>query len=121
MVALESSRGKASGPFRFRVSDSTPIPLRGHLLRLKLAEGAPSMASLAAGDRLRVTSPSGAERIITIVDHAVTGGRATQKRLERTRELDVVISREDGGSGAAMIDIGWSASGPVTRRDGEKR
>jgi hypothetical protein len=73
------------------------------------------MTDLGVGKKLRVQSPSGDERVVTIAGHAVTGGRATQQRLDRTRELDVVISNQDAGAGDALVDIGWVASGPVSR------
>jgi hypothetical protein len=107
----ETSRTR--GPFEFRVSDSLEVPLRGHLLRLKLREGTPSMKDLQPGRRLRAVAPTGERREITIIGHSATGGWATQKRLDREREIDLVVSRTDGGDGASMIDIGWSVTGPV--------
>ena len=114
MAAFRQSKDGAGGPFRFRVSDIVDVPLRGHLLRLRLIEGQPSIGDLAIGQRLRVTSPVGAVRTVTITDHALTAGRQTQRRLERTRELDVVISDEDAAGGDAAIGLGWIASGPVS-------
>jgi hypothetical protein len=110
-----SKKAKAEGgAFRFRVSDSLVVPLRGRMLRLRVVEGSPAMADLKPGSTLRVSGP-GADRMVTVVAHAVTSGRATQDRLERVRELDVVIAddaeREDG-----PVDIGWFASGPVAER-----
>jgi hypothetical protein len=113
MAAFRQSKDGAGGPFRFRVSDIVDVPLRGHLLRLRLVEGKAAIADLAIGRRLRLTSPAGVVRTITITDHAVTGGKQTQQRLERTRELDIVVSDEDAGSGAAAVGLGWTASGPV--------
>jgi hypothetical protein len=114
MALMNHSR--ADGGFRFRVSDSVEIPLRGHLLRLRLLDGRPSVAELAVGRKLRIVSPSGQEREVTIMGHPVTAGKQTQQRLERTREMDVVVSREDAGSGDSLIGIGWMASGPVRER-----
>ncbi len=108
------AKGGAGGPFTFRVSDSLEVPLRGHLLRLKLSDGSPSMGDLKAGRRLRVVAPSGKERTVTIVGHGATGGRATQGRLESLRELDVVISNVDAGAYDDRIEIGWLATGPVS-------
>lgn len=105
----------AGGPFTFRVSDSLEVPLRGHLLRLKLSEGNPRMKDLAPGRRLRIVSPGGRERTVTVVGHGATGGRATQARLETTRELDVVISSTDAGAYEDRIGIGWTAVGPVEK------
>jgi hypothetical protein len=112
MVMARKSDG-AGAPFSFRVSDSLEVPLRGHLLRLKLRAGAPSMDALKPGRRLRITSPGGRERTITVVGHGVTGGRATQQRLDTLRELDVVISSTDAGAYEDRIGIGWTAAGPV--------
>lgn len=112
MNALKRSRS-ASGEFRFRVSDAVEVPLRGWLLRLRLVEGAASVSDLGVGGKLRLVSPSGEERVVTIAAHATTGGRQTQSRLDRTREMDVMIAGDDAGSGAARVDIGWTAAGPV--------
>lgn len=93
--------------YRFRVSDSLEVPLRGQLLRLRLIEGMPDMSELAPGKRIRLISPSGETREVTILDHSETGGRATQERLEKTRELDLVISID----AARDVDIGWFVTG----------
>ncbi|MGH7507416.1 MAG: hypothetical protein ACRELX_17310 [Longimicrobiales bacterium] len=74
------------------------------------------MSDLGPGRRLRLTPPAGDERLITIIAHGVVSGRASQQRLERTRELDVVISNDEAAAGGRQIEIGWHASGPV--RDG---
>src|SRR5690606_6874136 len=108
----------AGGPFRFRVSDSVEVPLRGRMLRLKVVEGSPAMSDLKPGRRLRVEGPRGGGGIIRIVDHAVTSGKATQNRLDAVRELDVIVA-DDRPGGAPPIDIGWFATGPVTDRDEE--
>lgn len=113
MNAWKRSRSGA-GRFRFRVSDAVEVPLRGWLLRLRLVDGQASAGALAIGRKLRLTSPSGNERVVTITAHAVTGGRQTQARLDRTREMDVMIEREDAGSDATRVDIGWMALGPVS-------
>jgi hypothetical protein len=113
-ISMSKKAKAGGGAFRFRVSDSVEVPLRGRMLRLRVVEGSPAMADLEPGSALRVSGP-GADRIVTVVGHAVTSGRATQERLERVRELDVVIAddaeREDG-----PVDIGWYASGPVAER-----
>jgi hypothetical protein len=102
------------GPFRFRVSDSLEVPLRGHLLRLKLHEGRPSMKDLAPGKKVRVAPEgSGQGREVPILGHSATGGRATQERLDETGELDLVIRREEAGDGSGRIGIGWQVTGPV--------
>lgn len=110
---MANRSGGASGPFTFRVSDSLEVPLRGHLLRLKLREGTPLMSQLGPGTRLRVTGPDGRERTVTVVAHGVTGGRASQARLDTTKELDLVISSTDAGAYEDRIGIGWTATGPV--------
>lgn len=103
----------AEGSFRLRVSDSYAVPLRGQVLRLKLIEGTPKAADLAAGRKLRVRAPNGGESELRIVDHAITGGNFTQARLDKTKEVDVIVSAEDARPGGAMIDIGWVVEGPV--------
>jgi hypothetical protein len=109
-----ATRKRQGGPFQFRVSDSLDVPLRGWLLRLRLQGGTPSLKDLAAGRQLNLVGPTGQERTVTILDHAVTGGRVTQERLERTRELDVVISQMDAHGAGDVVEIGWTASGPVS-------
>jgi hypothetical protein len=101
--------------FEFRVSDSMAVPLRGRLLRLKLAGGSPSEKAIAIGQRVRVTAPSGRDRVVTILDHAIIGGQNSRARMERTRELDVVIPFDEAAVDGVPIGIGWSVSGPVTR------
>ena len=98
----------SGGTFLFRVSDVVDVPLRGTLLRLRLIEGQPSMRDLGIGRQLRIRDGDGADREVAIVAHAQTGGRATQERLDRTRELDVMVP-----DGSGPIEIGWLASGPV--------
>ena len=104
----------AGGPFSFRVSDSLEVPLRGHMLRLKVREGTPSMKDLAPGRSLRIRAPDGRERTVSIIGHSTTSGKATQERLDRTRELDVIISSADAGAYSDRIGIGWTAEGPVS-------
>jgi len=109
------SRKKAKGgAFSFRVSDVVDVPLRGTLLRLKVVEGTPSMDDLGAGSRIRLQSPGGASQDVAIMGHAVTGGVATQERLDRTRELDVVVADRDARIDGEPVEIGWTASGPVS-------
>jgi hypothetical protein len=103
---------KQGGEFRFRVSDTVMVPLRGLMLRLRLLEGTPSMKDLAVGRLVRVSSPAGETRELEIVAHSVTGGKQTQKRLDLVRELDVLVA-EVGGGGAPPVEIGWMATGPV--------
>lgn len=109
-----SSRTANSGPFNFRVSDVVDVPLRGTKLRLRLIEGQPSMKDLGVGSTLVLRSQSGGERRAQIVAHASSGGRARQDRLDRTRELDVIVT-DDGAQPGVRIpaEIGWTASGPV--------
>ena len=106
-------KGRSGGAFAFRVSDVVDVPLRGTVLRLRVSEGHPAMADLGVGSVLQLRSPTGSERRVTITGHAVTGGRPTQERLDRVRELDVLIDDDEAG-GEDPIGIGWMASGPVT-------
>jgi len=105
--------------FRFRVSDVVEVPLRGYLLRLRLLEGSPRVSELGPGRYLRLRAPDGEERVVRVRDYAVVGGKATQARLERTRELDVVISREDALAGGRPIRSGWVVVG-TARSAGER-
>jgi hypothetical protein len=83
-------------------------------LRLRLVEGEPSMADLKAGRQLRLVPPGGSEeRIVAIVDHGVASGRPTQQRLERTRELDIIIATDSANVDGRPVEIGWHATGPV--------
>jgi hypothetical protein len=112
-MSKNSSSTAPGGAYRFRVSDSLNVPLRGHLLRLRLLEGMPSVKDLAPGKRIRLSGPSGASREVAILGHSATGGRATQERLEAKRELDLVIRAEDAGEGTERVEIGWQVTGPV--------
>lgn len=98
--------------YMFRVSDAVAVPLRGMLLRLKRVSGQPKMSALKKGSNLRLIAPDGREREVTIVDYSTTGGRATQERLDRTGELDVVISAEDAMRDGEVVEIGWNATAP---------
>ena len=113
-MSTNSANTAPGGAFRFRVSDSQDVPLRGHLLRLKLLEGSPSMKDLKVGRKVRVSGPTGDDRDITILGHSATGGTAKQSRLADTRELDLVIRKEDAGVGVERIEIGWQVTGPIT-------
>jgi hypothetical protein len=110
MAAFRRKRNERGGAFVFRVSDVLDVPLRGLLLRLRLVDGTPSMDDLGIGSVLRLRSPGGVERDVHVAAHSVTGGKPTQERLHRVRELDVLIA--DGTAGEP-IEIGWTASGPV--------
>ncbi|MEJ2184652.1 MAG: hypothetical protein P8Z36_01810 [Gemmatimonadota bacterium] len=99
--------------FRFNVSDAVYVPLRGMLLRLKLVDGEPDTAQVKPGRKLRLKSPNGDERVVTIKDHSATGGRVTKKTLMAKRELDVIIPSEDATRDDEVVEIGWEAFGPV--------
>lgn len=106
----------AGGPFRFRVSDAVDVPLHGHLLRLKLLEGEPALGALEPGSRVRVRSPDDdarGGRVVEVQGFSATGGRPTQERLERKRELDIIISDEDAAGDGEPVRIGWLVEGPV--------
>lgn len=98
-----------SESFELRVSDATEIPLRGQLVRLRVTRGSPRIKDLAVGQRLRVRAPDGQERSVRIVDHSITSGKLTQKRLDLTKEVDVIIDLEDAVVDGTPIDIGWTA------------
>lgn len=95
--------------YRFNVSDALDVPLRGFLLRLRLVNGEAEARDFGPGTRLRLTAPSGAERIVTITDRSVTGGRNGQARLDKTGQIDVIISSEDAYADDQPVGIGWTA------------
>ena len=106
-MGLFSKQRKTGGTFQFRVSDAVEVPLRGYLLRLKLLSGEPSLGDIEPGTAIKLRSPSGAERVVTIKDYSVVQGVASQKRLDRTRELDIVIDGPDAVIDGEVVDIGW--------------
>ena len=93
--------------FELRVSDVMEVPLRGQLLRLKVTSGHARTEDVAVGKRLKLRSPSGAEREVTIKAHSITGGQLSQAGLNKTGELDVVVQRDDGAE-VEPIGIGWT-------------
>lgn len=101
------------GSFRFNVSDALDVPLRGFLLRLRLLEGSPSVKDIGRGTRLRLVSPDGRERVVTVTDKSVTGGRNTQERLEKTGQIDILVSSAEAYADDEPIGIGWKAEGPL--------
>lgn len=116
-VFRRSGGGAAGGAFRFRVSDSVDVPLGDrHLLRLKLLEGAPSLADISPGRAVRLRPPeAGAEgRVVEVLGFSETGGRPTQERLERKRELDIVIERGAAVEADPPVRIGWIVEGPLS-------
>lgn len=112
MLGLKRKSKARGGAYTFRVSDVVDVPLRGIMLRLRLVEGSPAMADLGVGAVLQLHSPSGAERRVIITSHATPSGRPTQARLDRVRELDVMISDAEAGA-EGPIEIGWMATGPA--------
>ncbi len=99
------------GGYRFRVSDTVNVPLRGVMLRLKLMEGRPVLDRLEPGESIRLVGPDGEVRTAQVKALSVTGGRPTQERLERNRQLDVLISPDVAREGGRPIDIGWYVVG----------
>lgn len=93
---------------RFRVSDVYEVPLRGVMLRLKVADGSPTMKRLKSGAAITVASPAGDRRTVHVKDIGVISGRASQQRLETTGEIDILVSREDGLADPP-VEIGWTA------------
>jgi hypothetical protein len=109
----ETNGSGAAGAFNFRVSDVVDVPLRGTKLRLRLVDGTPAMKALKVGTQLLLRSPAGEEQRVRIVAHASSSGRATQQRLDRSRELDVIVTVPDGPPGTRIpAEIGWLA-GPA--------
>lgn len=106
------SAKKTEGPFEFRVSDALEVPNRGYLLRLRLLSGEPGLGDVGPGQKIKLRSPDGAERVVVIKDFSVTQGVPSQKRFDRTRELDVVIDTPDAVVDGHVVETGWTASGP---------
>jgi|SRR5687767_14157162 len=100
-------------PFELRVSDVMDVPLRGLLLRLKLVSGKPRTADIAVGRKLTVKAVNGAEQTVRIVAHSITGGNVSQDRLDRVRELDIVVTPESDEE-LRPIDFGNTVRGPVS-------
>lgn len=101
----DSGNGRAT----YRVSDVYEVPLRGVMLRLKVQGGEPSMKDLKRGAAIAVRSPDGARRTVHVKAIGVISGRAKQERLDRTREIDVLVSREDGLADPP-VGIGWTVA-----------
>jgi hypothetical protein len=112
-MGLFRKKKKSSTPFQFRISDSVAIPRRGYLLRLKLNDGTPALSDVAPGRKLRVRGPHGGERVVVIKDYSATEGFPSQEKLDKRRELDIVVDQSDGLVDGQEIQIGWTASGPV--------
>jgi hypothetical protein len=107
-MATREGQGKS---YRFRVSDVVDVPLRGYLLRLRLLDGTPSLDDLSPGKTVRLVGPDGGARPATVKAISVTGGRATQKRMEEKRELDIVISPQEAVGDGGAVEIGWLVAG----------
>ena len=111
-------KNKDGGTSRFNVSDALDVPLRGFLLRLRRVDGSGSVKDIEPGSQLRLTSPDGLERTVTVVAKSLTGGRNTQERLEKTGQLDVIVPSEEAYADGTAIGIGWTAEGPLGGVDG---
>ena len=108
-MGLFGSAKKSNGAFEFRVSDALEVPYRGYLLRLKLLSGEPTIGDLAPGERIRLRSPTGVERDVAVTDYSITQGVPSQKRFDRTRELDVLIAAADAVVDGEVVETGWTA------------
>jgi hypothetical protein len=78
------------------------------MLRLKSAHGNPRVAELAVGRNLTVRAPDGRERTVRILAHSITGGNVSQERLDRVRELDVVVAPTDDTDARDPVGFGWT-------------
>ena len=96
--------------YRFRVSDSYFVPLRGWMLRLKLVDGAFAPDMLEPGTSLRLAAPDGEERTVTVKGLSVTGGFQKKDRVATYKEFDIIIPEEDGMREDRRIEIGWEAT-----------
>lgn len=113
-----TSESQGGAP-RFNVSDALDVPLRGFLLRLRRVTGDVSVKDLGPGSRLLLRSPDGLERTVTVVAKSLTGGRNTQARLEKTGQIDLIISSEDAYLEGRPVGVGWSAEGPLRDEGGK--
>lgn len=96
--------------YRFRVSDAYFVPLRGWMLRLKLLDGSFDPSMLKPGASLRLRSPDGEERVVTVKGLSVTGGFQRKDRVDAYREFDLVIPTEDALRDDRPVSIGWEAT-----------
>lgn len=106
----QTTSSVASGSWRFHVSDVVRVPLRGYLLRLRLVQGDPELSALEPGKTIRLVGPDGAERTATVKALSVTQGRPSQARMEKKRELDLVVPPADV-EGSPPVEMGWSVVG----------
>lgn len=91
----------------FRVIDALDHPHSGRILRIRLSQGeAPSVRSLK-GTTLRAQGPRGEERSVRVLGFALTGGKASDARLEETGRLDLHV--EETGDGPP-ISLQWILS-----------
>lgn len=98
--------------YRFRVSDSYFVPLRGWMLRLKLVAGDFDPSMLQPGHSLRLTAPDGEARTVTVKGLSVTGGFQKKARVDAYGEFDIVIPEEDAMWDDRRVAIGWEV-GPA--------
>lgn len=113
------TRESTGGTPRFNVSDALDVPLRGFLLRLRRVDGDVSVKDFGPGTRLLLRSPDGLERAVTVTARSLTGGRNTQGRLDRTGQIDLIISSEEAYQDGRPIGVGWSAEGPLRDEAGK--
>jgi hypothetical protein len=113
-MGLFGAKKKSGTSFQFRVSDALEVPGRGYLLRLKLNSGEAGLDDLGAGKSITLRGPNGTERTVPIKEISLTVGAPSQVRLDRTRELDIVIDTADAVVNGQVVDIGWTASGPAS-------
>lgn len=95
--------------FRFNVSDSYHVPLRGWMLRLKLTDGRFEPSMLKPGTSFRLLSPDGDERTVSVKGWSVTAGRQKKERVDEYKEFDIVIPAEEAVVDGHEVGIGWTA------------
>ncbi len=94
--------------FRFNVSDSYMVPLRGWMLRLKLTGGDFDPSMLKPGSSFRILTPEGEEWSATVKGLSATAGRQTRERVEKYREFDLVVPTGDAVRDGREVQIGWT-------------
>lgn len=85
---------------RLRVIDALDHPHGDRILRTRLVEGAPPSIRRLKGARLQAHGPDGRTGEVTVLGFPVFGGKPSDRRIEETGRIDLVVEAE--GEGAAV-------------------